>query len=353
MSVVYTYEGSDDTITIDFTNQEVSAGPLFDDIECQEINDAIREAEASAIGFGFPSVCETSGKNDLDITLGVKDAITLKLLDNWVIATEKTSGVFKIWAGNLLRDDGASPLKENNLVHQFVIQSSASTIVQISTGSGLSAEQNTQLMAIPTQTLETDERTKLLSIETGMNRSSLITWIDNIDLPASGTVVSKLILRTFEAPDSAPTISVTNVAGSSRNINLSSTTMTNDGNGIYSVTYTVDVSHLEEILIATVSMTTDSEVMQYHAMSSVGSLNKLVDSIHSSLDTTYSEVTSRPASDASVMDKIAYLFHAATQKAAFNRSTGVHTLYRDDGVSTLGTRSLTDNGTLQETSEVT
>jgi hypothetical protein len=163
MAVTYTYDGTEDTIEIDFTNQEINVGPGFDDVDVQELNDAIREAEASAAGCGFGSIAETSGKADLDAVLGVSVGITLSLLGNWTVYTEKTSGNFKVWGGNLLRADGGDPLKANTLVHQFVLQSAASTIVQVSTGSGLSAAENAKLMGLPDSTLETDEREALIN----------------------------------------------------------------------------------------------------------------------------------------------------------------------------------------------
>lgn len=76
-----------------------------------------------------------------------------------------------------------------------------------------------------------------------------------IERPDSGTFVLRIELLCYddvgnmEAPDSAPTISVVNQAGTSRNANLDSGTMTLVSTGRYRSTYTVDTIHdLEELL---------------------------------------------------------------------------------------------------------
>lgn len=91
-----------------------------------------------------------------------------------------------------------------------------------------------------------------------------------------------------------------------------------------------------------------------------GRLDLLIDAIladtnalQALFETSFSEVTSKPAAGAALANKLAYLFHAAVNKATFNQSTGVHTLYQSNGTSTLGTRTLSDDGTTQTTTAVT
>lgn len=67
----------------------------------------------------------------------------------------------------------------------------------------------------------------------------------------------------MEAPDSAPTISVINAAGTSRNSNLDSTTMTLVSTGRYRSTYTVADSHAAEELIFVFSVTENSATRSY------------------------------------------------------------------------------------------
>ena len=144
------------TIEIDFTNQEINIDSNYDTIQVQELNDAAREAEAQGVGCAFPPICRTSGKSTLDVDTGVTTGITFELLDNWLVYSEKTGGSFKVYGGNLIRADGEDPFKANPLVTYVAILSAASTIVSISTGSGLSSEEHTQLMGISTTALETE-----------------------------------------------------------------------------------------------------------------------------------------------------------------------------------------------------
>lgn len=77
-----------------------------------------------------------------------------------------------------------------------------------------------------------------------------------VERPDSGTYVVRIELLLYddvgnmEAPDSAPTIAVVNQAGTSRDANLDSTTMTLVSTGRYRSTYTLDTVHaLEELLV--------------------------------------------------------------------------------------------------------
>lgn len=167
MAVTYIgYDGDGYAIEVDFTNNEINCSNDIDTLLVQDLNNVIREAEASPIGMCFDTICNTSGKEDLDVDNGVQVGITLELLGNWLVYSEKTSGRFRVTGGNLLRSDGEDPFKENTLVSYVNIQSAASTIVSVSSGSGLSTAEHNQLMALPTTTLESDERSQLLAIPT-------------------------------------------------------------------------------------------------------------------------------------------------------------------------------------------
>jgi hypothetical protein len=76
------------------------------------------------------------------------------------------------------------------------------------------------------------------------------------------------------------------------------------------------------------------------------------DALQTALLSAFSEVTAKPAAGAALAGKIAFLFHAAVQKATFNGTSGVHTLYQSNGSSALGTRTLTDDGTTQTTGAI-
>lgn len=80
---------------------------------------------------------------------------------------------------------------------------------------------------------------------------------DVFERPDSGSTAFRIELLIYdevgnmEAPDSAPTISVVNQAGTSRDANLDSTTMSLVSVGRYRSTYTIDTNHaIEELIFA-------------------------------------------------------------------------------------------------------
>src|SRR5262249_48367884 len=80
---------------------------------------------------------------------------------------------------------------------------------------------------------------------------------DVFERPDSSSTVFRIELLIYdeignmEAPDSAPTISVVNNAGTSRHSNPDATTMTLVSTGRYRSTYTIDTNHaLEELIFA-------------------------------------------------------------------------------------------------------
>ena len=157
MAIEYTYDGLSGNIMFNFSTQIISCENTIVTLEIQELVDACREAEYSSIGIAFPKICNASGKDYLDVDNGVQVGITIVLLDEWVVYTEKNTGVFKVIGGNLVQVSGGDPFAPNPLVTYVNIQSAASTVVSISSGSGLSTEEHNKLMEIPAETL-TEER---------------------------------------------------------------------------------------------------------------------------------------------------------------------------------------------------
>lgn len=157
MAIEYTYDGLSGNIMFNFSTQIISCENTIVTLEIQELVDACREAEYSFIGIAFPKICNASGKDYLDVDNGVQVGITIVLLDEWVVYTEKNTGVFKVIGGNLVQVSGGDPFAPNPLVTYVNIQSAASTVVSISSGSGLSTEEHNKLMEIPAETL-TEER---------------------------------------------------------------------------------------------------------------------------------------------------------------------------------------------------
>ena len=99
-----------------------------------------------------------TGKNYLDTDAGIQVGITVQLLGNWVIYSEKDSGVFRVLGGNLVQVGGGDPFAPNPDLTYVNILSAASTVVSVSSGSGLSTEEHNKLMSVPSTTLEQEEK---------------------------------------------------------------------------------------------------------------------------------------------------------------------------------------------------
>lgn len=167
---LYIYNAVSGDWIFDFEDEVISCAASTTILDAQELVNACRAAEEAAIGITYAPICEASGKNYLDEQTGVRVGITVEFLGDWQIYSQKTSGKFIVTGGNVLQGGpnlGGDPFRPNPLVNYISIQSAASTIVSVSTGSGLSAEEHNRLMALPTETLEADERAALLALQAG------------------------------------------------------------------------------------------------------------------------------------------------------------------------------------------
>lgn len=174
----YTYNYTSGDLVFDFIDEIIYCENTITVLDMQGLINGIREAECSEIGIQFPSIAAASGKNNLDVSTGVQIGITIELLGDWRIYSEKNSGKFVATGGNLIQGGpnlGGDPFKENPLVNYISIQSAASTIVNVSTGSGLSTEEHNRLMALPTSTLSEQRAKELMYERVNTVENGLIT----------------------------------------------------------------------------------------------------------------------------------------------------------------------------------
>lgn len=148
MTVEYVYTYTDGTMTFNFDDSIIETSLSIDTLEIQDLVNGSREAEYSWTGMCFGKICNASGKEYLDTDNGVQVGITCVLLGDWKIHSQKISGVFRVLGGNLVQVSGGDPFLPNNLITYINILSASSTIVQVSTGSGLSTAEHNALMAI-------------------------------------------------------------------------------------------------------------------------------------------------------------------------------------------------------------
>jgi hypothetical protein len=118
--------------------EEIHVADTVDFLTAQDLINACRQAEATTLGMGYPSVAAASGKNVLGV--GVATGLTVELQSSWKIYTQKVSGVFTIGDGNIIKSDGSSPFVENAAVTYIQSLSAAATVVTSGGGgSGASA----------------------------------------------------------------------------------------------------------------------------------------------------------------------------------------------------------------------
>jgi hypothetical protein len=156
MSVIYTYSGAHGDIEFDFSNSEINVDAAYDDLQVQEVYDAAKAAEFSTTGIAFDSICTASGKDALNAALGIYRGIACQLLGYWKLYSKKGSGTFTLWGGCLLPSYYGKVFKPNNNIEEINILEQNSTIVTVSSGSGLSTEEHNRLMSIPATVPSTD-----------------------------------------------------------------------------------------------------------------------------------------------------------------------------------------------------
>lgn len=110
----------------------------------QALINAIREEEASERGMVYDPIAEATGKDDLGG--GVATGITVSLLSSWKISFAAGSYQAAIDGGNLA--DALARVNNTGSPQVVVRSSAAGTVVTVSSGSGLSGDQDARLARI-------------------------------------------------------------------------------------------------------------------------------------------------------------------------------------------------------------
>jgi len=132
----------------DFINKIVDIPAGTTDVLVLDLINDIRDAEATAQGICYGQIASASGSESLGG--GVSVGITVNLLDDWQVRFSTGNYIAKIFGGNLVGGLDGDPVAYSSGVQVLLLQSAASTVVQVSTGSGLSTEEHDKLMGVPT-----------------------------------------------------------------------------------------------------------------------------------------------------------------------------------------------------------
>lgn len=113
--------------TFDFLEELISVDSGATDVDCADLNAAIKAAQASEEGIQYPPVAEGSGL--IDLGPGVAVGLTVKLLRGWQLAFAPGNYVARVAGGNLVGGPSGDPIAYSAGVQTLLIQSAASTVV--------------------------------------------------------------------------------------------------------------------------------------------------------------------------------------------------------------------------------
>lgn len=183
------------------------------------------------------------------------------------------------------------------------------------------------------------------------NATGEISADDIFEIPASGEAAEVKPIEFFfkdtqgnmEAPDAAPTISAVNEGDTSRDGNLSSTTMSLVSTGRYKVTYSVADSHAAESLRFTVSVTEGGATRLYQKTVLVqDEIGNKIDALYTAFLSTSAELAGAPAHNASIIDKIEFMFmNMKNQNVADNSGTPATISVSNNAGSAIATANVT------------
>jgi hypothetical protein len=138
------------------------------DVDCQDLYDACKLAQASEEGILYDPIAIGSGLSVLGP--GVQVGLTVKLLGNWQLQFPPGDyNVGRVAGGNLVGGPGDDPIAYTPGIQILLIQSAASTVV-VTGGSSLTPQESAKLMALDTAAVRAD----LAVVNRGVQNASLL-----------------------------------------------------------------------------------------------------------------------------------------------------------------------------------
>lgn len=113
--------------TFDFEAAIIHADAGHVDVDCADLYDAIKDAQASVDGIAYPVIADASGL--VDLGPGVAVGLTVELLGNWQFKFAPGNYIGRIAGGNLVGGPGGDPVAYTAGVQTLLIQSASSTVV--------------------------------------------------------------------------------------------------------------------------------------------------------------------------------------------------------------------------------
>jgi hypothetical protein len=115
--------------TFDFEQSLVLVDPGVTDVDCISLYNAAKAAQASEEGIVYGQIAAGSGL--VELGQGVQVGITVELLGNWQIFFPAGNYIARVAGGNLVGGPSSDPIAYSAGVQTLLIQSAASTVVQI------------------------------------------------------------------------------------------------------------------------------------------------------------------------------------------------------------------------------
>jgi hypothetical protein len=120
--------------TFNFTTSLIEVDPQVSDVDCIQLYQKIKFAQASQEGIIYGRIGEGSGLVSLGENVSV--GLTIKLLGAWQIRFANGNYIARVAGGNLVGGPGEDPIAYSPGVQVLLIQSAASTVVVSESGGG-------------------------------------------------------------------------------------------------------------------------------------------------------------------------------------------------------------------------
>lgn len=135
--------------TFNFETFQINVDQGVADVDCLDLYDACKLAQASEPGIIYNQIASGSGLASLGS--GVQVGITVELLGSWQLKFPAGDYIARVAGGNLVGGPGGDPIAYTAGVQTLLIQSAASTVVTTG-GSALTPEESAQLLSIKKNT---------------------------------------------------------------------------------------------------------------------------------------------------------------------------------------------------------